>query len=208
MTVMTRLSVFPIRTLPSLLLATAVRHPAILTVPMLHFIVIPVISVISCTGVTMAAIPVFRHTGKDRITAAGIRLKITGWKGEAPVLATGPISGHKTVGWWAAAVIRKNMVWDMVFNPRPLPDWVRVMQIPFMGGALLNTGRGEKLGVWSFSPRGSRIFYLIVCRTENGKVSNKNYYLQLFDLSYYLKREPVMFAKAGLSAQQSAVFMR
>ena len=48
----------------------------------------------------------------------------------------------------------------------------------------------------------------IVCRTENGKVSNKNYYLQLLNLSYYPKREPAMCVKAGLSAQASAVFIR
>ena len=47
-----------------------------------------------------------------------------------------------------------------------------------------------------------------VCRTKNGEVSNKNYYLQLLNLSYYPKREPAMFVRAGLSAQASAVFKR
>ena len=47
-----------------------------------------------------------------------------------------------------------------------------------------------------------------VCRTKNGKVSNKNYYLQQLNLSYYPKRDPAMCVKAGLSAQASAVFIR
>ena len=47
-----------------------------------------------------------------------------------------------------------------------------------------------------------------VCRTKNGEVSNKIIICNYLTFSYYPKRESAMFVRAGLSAQQSAVFMR